>query len=114
MAKSKINIDPTLLVLGGIVWFLVISFISAQTEYQNLVADRLADPTGTSTQLEGILNILIVLISFMPSGFLITYPYIIKNYRDHRFSRLLFASFCISLALFIPFGLYNFAVNFPK
>lgn len=114
MTNLKIKMNTKLLMLIAAIWFLIISFITAQTEYQRIIADTLADPRGTSTQFEGVLNILIVIISFTPSGFLISYPYVMKNYRNHRAFRTVVLSLVIAFILLVPFGWYNFYVNFGR
>lgn len=112
MAKSKFNSKEILAIILGVVWFVGVSFVTAQTEYNNLIADNLADPRGTSTQLESILRILIVVISFMPSGFVLAYPYIKRNFKDNEILRASLLSLGIAAALYVPFGWYNFIVNF--
>lgn len=71
MTKLKSKISNILLVIAGVVWFLLISFITAQTEYQKVLAGRL----GVSNSMEDILNILIIVVTFIPSGFLFAYVY---------------------------------------
>ncbi len=110
--NSKTEINTSLLVLGAIIWFLVVSFITAHTEYSRLVADRLADPQGVSTQLESILSVLIVVITFLPSGLAFAYPYIKKNFVSYKLLRTIVLSLGIAVALYVPFSWYNFSVNF--
>ena len=107
--------NTPLLILGAIVWFLLVSFVTTQTGYYRLIADRLADPQGTSTQLEDILNVLIVVITFLPSGLALAYPYIMKNFINYKILlRTIVLALGIALALYVPFSWYNFSMNFGK
>ena len=96
----------------ALIWFILISVITAQTEYQSILADRIADPRGTSTQLESIISILVVVVTFIPSGLLIAYPYVISNFKNNLVLRSLILSVIIAVVLWVPFSWYNFATNF--
>lgn len=109
--KDK-NYNKILLLVASIAWFVVISYITAQTEYYELIADRLADPSGTSTTLESILHVIIVIVSFMPSGLALAIPYVKSEFTTYIMPRVLLLSFGIAMALYLPFSWYNFAVNF--
>lgn len=116
MVKSKININANLLALISIAWFLAVSFITAQTEYQKIIADTLGDPQGISTQFESFLTIFIVILTFIPSGLLLSYSYVTKNFKkhEHRIARIILLSFLIACALFIVFSWYDFIINFAR
>lgn len=114
MAKSKTNSNTVLLIAASFVWFLVVSYITATTQYQYQIADMLADSQGTSTQPESALSLLIVTITFMPSGLLLAYPYVMKTFKNYLVLRIAMLSTVIALALFIVFSWYNFYINFAK
>ena len=110
MAKSKISTNDTLLIFVGIIWFLLISFITAQTEYQKLIVSGLGLPSSTGD----ILNILIIIITLIPSGFLFAYTYANKNFNKVNLVSTIGLSFVIACVLFVPFSWYNFSVNFAR
>lgn len=109
--KNK-NHNKILWLVASIAWFVVISYVTAHTEYYELVADRLADPSGTSTTLESILHVVIVIASFLPSGLALAIPYVKSQFTAYIVPRVLLLSFGIAMALYLPFSWYNFAVNF--
>lgn len=114
MVKTKIKNNNLLMITSAIVWLVVVSFITAQTEYQNLLADRLADPNGTSTQLERVLRVVFVVISFMPGGFLLAYLYVRNNFKRHKILLTILSALLLSVILYFPFGFYNFLVNYGR
>ncbi len=91
---------------------MIISYVTAETEYQRIIADSIADPDGTSTLIESILNFVIVMMTFIPSGFLLAYVYVTKNFNTHRRLRITLLSLILAATLYIPFGWYNFIINF--
>ena len=114
MKKPQTQINSALYVFLAIAWFLVITWATAQTQYHELIADRLADPSGTSTHLEDILKILIVAISLIPSGLLLAFPYVKKNFKDYTVLRTTLLAILIAILLIVPFSWYNFTVNFAR
>lgn len=113
-AKTKINISAILRIAVGILWFLFIAYIAAQTGYHRSLADALADPRGVSTQLETALRILILVISFAPSGILFAYGYVMNRPRRSRLLDFVILSLAIGVVLFILFNPYNFVVNHAR
>lgn len=101
-----------MIVLAAFIWFLIISYITSQTEYQRMIADTLADPYGTSILIESILNFVIVTVAFIPSGFLLAYMYVKRNFNTHRRLRITLLSLILAATLYVPFGWYNFLMNF--
>ncbi|HEY1085751.1 MAG TPA: hypothetical protein VGE34_03445 [Candidatus Saccharimonadales bacterium] len=112
MSKRKINIPAKLLVLLSITWFLAVSYITTKTGYHHLIADRLADPQGTSTPLENILDSTIVILTFIPSGLLLAYPYVKKYFTDYIPLRIFVLSIVLGFVLYTPFSWYDLFVNF--
>jgi len=114
MAKHKQNIKPIFFVAGSVAWFILATTIMVTTRYQEIIANRVADPRGISTKLESILSILIILFSFIPSGLLLAYPYVKKEFKDNITRRTCLLAIGLTFAFLMPFGAINFAVNFAK
>lgn len=110
---GKFKISPTLAIFLAILWFSLVSFITVHTEYHNALADMLSDPRGTSTPLETALRVVIVVVSFVPSGFLLAN---IAFNRKNKYSQsqILLAALIIALALYVPFSWYYFATSFSS
>lgn len=111
LKKGKYN--TVFLLLVSIAWFIVMSYITAYTEYYKLVASQIVGLQGSALQ-KNLLEILIVLISLMPSGVFLAYPYIKKNFKDHVTFRVIFLSFGIAMALYMPLCWYSFLIDFSK
>lgn len=109
-AKNKNN-SMILVLVASIAWFVVISYVTAHTEYYKFVVGHIVS-LQSSAQLKSVLGLLIIIASFIPSGVFLAYPYIKNNFKNHRILRTLLLSIGIALALYMPFGWYNFAINF--
>lgn len=110
--KTKTGVSAVLRITVGILWFVFMAYIAARTGYHRSLADALADPRGVSTQLETALRILILVISFAPSGILFAYGYVMNRPRRSRILDFVILSLAIGVVLYILFSPYNFVVNY--
>lgn len=106
-------INRRLLALYGLLWFILISYLTILYNYQNITAHKLADMYSLSTTFENVLKILIVVASMLPSGVFLAISYNSSLFSNNKL-KFLFVSLTIAMALYVPFSWCNFIVSFPK
>lgn len=114
--KTDKKIHPAATALLGTTWFIFVSYFTALTEYQLAVADALGDPMGTSTSLENLLSIAVVIISFIPASLLIASSLLAKQAfksSSVKVATLLVVTSVVTVTLWFLFICYNFAINHP-
>lgn len=99
-------------VFSGVIWFLIVSFIAANTEYPEAVAHQLFSPDTGHSYIHTTVASIVIIISFLPAGFLISYPFVEKFFYKNKLVFCAFASLAIALLLLFAFFPYNFAVNY--
>lgn len=100
--------------MAGVSWFIAISYLMAHTGYQNTIVETLSSD-GAATSLVTVLSILISFLSLFPGGLTLAYACwrSAKGAGQKLGKGTLALSVAITLALYVLFGWYNFAVNYP-
>lgn len=114
MKKQKQAMSPSKLIILSIFWYVLVSCIAISTNFHNKIADLLADPNATSTRMESVLAIGIMVISFLPTGIILADFYIRKNRSRGTKYTIISIGLGISLALYVLFSWCDFALNYAS